>query len=82
MSEPQIDVLELFTRHAREVTGKRFDRITYQSTIAELGIDSVAIAELVAKIEDELHIRIPDDDFMQIQTVQDIADLVTALVRQ
>jgi acyl carrier protein len=76
MSDTEIDVLKLFQRAAREITGKSYPQVTYQSQIADLGIDSIAVAEMVAFIEDELNIRLPDDGFVRIRTIQDLADMV------
>jgi acyl carrier protein len=50
MSDTEIDVLKLFQRAAREITGKSYPQVTYQSQIADLGIDSIAVAEMVAFI--------------------------------
>jgi acyl carrier protein len=45
---------------------------------ADLGIDSLAFAQLLVEIEDRLNVRLEDDDLMTIElvTVADLIDLV------
>ena len=75
-SAEEFNFLTLFKQAAREVVGKPFDDITYDSSIAEFGIDSISTTEIVARIEDELNIRISDDALVQLRTVRDLADAV------
>ncbi|WP_432828483.1 acyl carrier protein [Dactylosporangium sp. CA-092794] len=43
---------------------------------AELGVDSLSIVNIVMKIEQVFGIAIDDNEFDQLQSVQDIFDLV------
>ena len=54
------------------------DKITMEATIADdLGIDSLDAVELVMAIEEELGVKIPDEELGQMKTVKDIADCIT-----
>lgn len=47
----------------------------------ELGVDSLAIIEIMFKLEDQFGVRMPEER-IPIRTVQDIADLVDRLVAE
>ena len=54
------------------------DKITMEATIADdLGIDSLDAVELVMAIEEELGVKIPDEELANMKTVKDIADCIT-----
>ncbi len=54
------------------------DKITMEASIADdLGIDSLDAVELVMAIEEELGVKIPDEELGKMKTVKDIADCVT-----
>lgn len=73
----EVNVLNLFTEIAKKVeSGKTFPEITRDTKIAALGIDSVAMMEIVGCIEDELDIVIPDEKLAQLQSVGDIERVV------
>lgn len=56
-----------------ESLGVRADEITEKSSLrADLGADSLEIAQLVLDLEDEFHCEIPDDDLQSVFTVGDI----------
>jgi acyl carrier protein len=81
MSAP-VDVLALFQKAALEVSGKQLSALTNDTVISKLGLDSVAVMELVSYFEEKLTIRMPDEDLAQIQTLGDLAKLVNRLVAQ
>lgn len=47
-------------------------RITDQSTLQDLGADSLDIIELIMKIEDTFDIHIDDEHIEQLRTIQDL----------
>ena len=54
------------------------EKITMEATIADdLGIDSLDAVELVMAIEEELGVKIPDEELGKMKTVKDIADCIT-----
>ncbi|MCU0698144.1 MAG: acyl carrier protein [Myxococcaceae bacterium] len=75
-----VHIPTLFAQAALEVSGKKIDTITGQTVIAKLGLDSVAVMELVAHFEEKLHIRMPDEDLAKVQTVADLGNLVKRLM--
>ncbi len=81
MSAP-VDVISLFQKAALEVSGKQLSGLTNETVISKLGLDSVAVMELVSYFEEKLSIRMPDEDLASIQTLGDLAKLVNRLVAQ
>ncbi len=57
------------------------DTVTPASTLESLGLDSLDLVELLFEVEDEFHIRIPQDggSALKTATVQDIIDSIQKL---
>src|SRR5712664_2529242 len=55
-----IDVIEMFKQAAFEVDNRRLPELKADTVIATLGMDSVAVMELVSYFEEKLRVRIPD----------------------
>ncbi|VEU78263.1 phosphopantetheine-binding protein [Mycoplasmopsis columbinasalis] len=51
-------------------------KVTPNSTLKELKIDSLDIAELIFDMENELKVTFNDEELTKLQSVQDIVDLV------
>jgi acyl carrier protein len=49
---------------------------TMQSTLADLGIDSIAALEMAGHVEHKLSIRLPDDELAHVNTIADLVKLV------
>jgi acyl carrier protein len=49
--------------------------------ISALGLDSVAVMELVSYFEEKLSIRMPDEELAKVQTINDLDQLVQRLTR-
>jgi acyl carrier protein len=75
-----VDVFALFQKAALEVNGKQLSGLTAETVISKLGLDSVAVMELVSYFEEKLSIRMPDEDLATIQTLGDLDKLVQRLV--
>jgi len=75
-------LLEMFRKMATEIAEKDFSHVTEDSVIADLGIDSLGMLELVGSMERELSVQIPDDELVGIQTVDQLLDLVQKRVPQ
>ncbi|HEV8323186.1 MAG TPA: acyl carrier protein [Myxococcota bacterium] len=71
------DIVALFKKAAFEVDNKKFDDLKLETSISELGLDSVAMLELIGYIEEELNVHFPDEDLARLQTLQDLSDLIT-----
>jgi len=79
MSE-SVDVVEMFKQAAFEVDNRRLPDLKPQTVITTLGMDSVAIMELVAWFEEKLGVRIPDEQLSKIRTVKDLRDTIAQLL--
>ena len=75
-----IDVVEMFKQAALEVDNRKLPNLTRESVIATLGMDSVAIMELVSYFEEKLSVRIPDEELTRIRTVADLRDTIARLL--
>lgn len=74
------DLIGTFQRMAAEIAEKDFSHVVEDAKIAELGIDSLGMLELVGRLEQELDVQIPDERLVGIQTVRQLLDLVQAEV--
>lgn len=53
------------------------EQITLQSDVVkDLGADSLDVVELLISLEDDYGISIPEDDIVNVKTVQDIVDMI------
>jgi len=75
-----IDVVEMFKQAALEVDNRKLPQLTRETVIATLGMDSVAIMELVSYFEEKLAVRIPDEELGRIRTVGDLRDILVRLL--
>ena len=48
--------------------------------VKELGMDSVAVMELVSYFEEQLEVRIPDEELSRIRTVRDLRNTIARLL--
>ena len=74
MNRPEL--IKTFQRMASEIAEKDFSHVTEDAKIAQLGIDSLGMLELVGEMEKELGVQIPDEQLVGIQTVRQLLDLV------
>lgn len=75
-----VSISQLFAQAALEVNGKKLEGLNKDTVISKLGLDSVAIMELVSFFEEKLNIRMPDEDLAKVQTIGDLGDVVKRLV--
>ena len=76
----RIDVIEMFKQAAFEVDNRRLPNLSADTVIASLGMDSVAVMELVSWFEEKLGVRIPDEQLSRIRTVRDLRDTIARLL--
>ena len=50
--------------------------ITEDTTLEDLGADSLALVELVMSVEEEFEIQIEDEDMEKFKTVGDVLDYI------
>ncbi len=70
------DLIDLFSRTAAEVTEREFAPIVESTVIAELGIDSLGMLEIIGSLERDLKIHIPDENLATISTIKELIDEV------
>jgi acyl carrier protein len=73
-------VLAVFQEAARQVDGSGRLAVTRETQISELGLDSVAVMELVAHVEQQLQIRIPDEQLTSASSIGHLVDVVERLL--
>ena len=78
MARSRNELLDVFRATATEVAEKDFHDVAETSTIAELGIDSLGMLEIIGSLERELRIQIPDESLAGIVTVKDLLNAVEA----
>ena len=72
----------------REILVKKYslpsESIRPEATLESLKLDSLDLVETLFEVEDEFHIRVPQDGSvnLKIATVQDIVDVVNRLLEQ
>jgi acyl carrier protein len=69
-------LLDVFRRTATEVAEKDFLAVAEATRIADLGIDSLGMLEIIGSLERELRIHIPDESLAGVQTVKDLLNAV------
>ena len=72
------ELLQIFRSTASEIAEKDLKSVDEAGLIAELGIDSLELLEVIGSLERDLDIRVPDDQLVGIQTVGQLLNLVAA----
>jgi acyl carrier protein len=81
MAEGQVvDVIQLFKDAALEVSNRKLEGLDRNTVISQLGMDSVAVMELVSYFEEKLNVRMPDEDLARINTIGDLSTLIQRLM--
>lgn len=75
MSDSQ-EIIELFKKAAWEVDRKEFETLDLDAKISELGIDSVAMLEVIGYLEEELDVHLPDEKIARVQNLRDLTTLI------
>jgi acyl carrier protein len=69
-------LLTLFRETASEVVEKDFHHVAESTVIAELGIDSLGMLEIIGSMERSLKIQIPDESLSGVETIKDLLEVV------
>ena len=70
------ELVGLFKKTAEEIAEKQFGELNEESVIANMGVDSLAMLEVIGEMERELKIQIPDDQLVGIETIKQLLDVV------
>jgi acyl carrier protein len=69
-------LITTFKRVASDVVERDFPNMAGETVIADLGIDSLHMLEIVGAMERELKVQIPDDQLVGLQTINDLVELL------
>jgi acyl carrier protein len=70
------DLVKLFQKFAAEIEPNDYSHVTENDSIANLGIDSLGLSELVGALEQELEIHIPEEQLAGVRTVKQLFELM------
>jgi len=70
------ELLDVFRTTATEIAERDFHGVLESSKIAELGIDSLGMLEIIGSLERALRIQIPDESLAGVVTVEDLLNAV------
>lgn len=82
MTAPSADVAERVVAVLKRLSREPVDPRPESSLVADLGLDSLRLLEVVAELEDEFGIYIPLNDLPEITTVGQAVDRVSALLQE
>lgn len=68
------ELLKVFRRHAEAGA----DVTENSHLVADLGIDSLGVMEVIADLEDMFHLQIPDETLREVDTIGDVEKAVEA----
>ena len=82
MAEIEPTLLEIIKDHAVGLAGEP----TRETPIADLGIDSFSIVEIIYEVEEKLSVEVPfnanENPFGEMKTVGDLIDALNALIKK
>ena len=68
----EVKVLQVFENALKEIFPGAQHSITSETVIADLGVDSISLMEIVGILEDELKVKLSDEEITKIRTVADL----------
>lgn len=80
MGRPEL--MDMFRNLATEIAERDLSHVQETDAIADLGIDSLAMLELVGTMERELSIQVPDEMLVGLSTVRQLLELVESRLRK
>jgi acyl carrier protein len=69
-------MVEAFRSMASEIAEMDFSHVEEDDVIADLGMDSLSMLELVGTMEREYEVRIPEEQLVSVETVRQLLDVV------
>jgi acyl carrier protein len=70
------EIIGMLKKAIWEVDQKKLDGLSAGDAISALGIDSVAMLEVIGYLEDELDVHVTDDKLSSVKTVGDLAAVI------
>lgn len=81
MAEIEPTLMEIIKEHAVGLTGE----LTRDTEIADLGIDSFSVVEIIYEVEEKLGVEVPfnanENPFGDMKTVGDMIDALNNLIK-
>ncbi len=78
----RLQLIKLFRNLASEIAEKDLSHLQEDHAMSDLGIDSLAMLELVGTMERELCIRLPDDELVGLVTIRQLLEVVEGRMAQ
>lgn len=82
MAEMEATLLEIIKEHAVGLTGE----LSRETPIADLGIDSFSVVEIIYEVEEKLDVEVPfnanENPFGEMATVGDLIDALNKLIQK
>ena len=75
-----VNIIDMFAQAAYDVDHRKLSGLTADTVISSLGMDSVAVMELIAYFEEKLDVRIPDEDLGRVRTLGDLREAIARLL--
>lgn len=79
MPHTQEQILETLIREVRALAPEQSDIHEQTDLVAEVGLDSMKVMDLVMRIEDEFDVLVPINDLATIRTPGELAALIRRL---
>ena len=76
-----MSILQTIQRMMAEQFELKEESLTPDAQLETLGLDSLSVIEFMFNLEDEFHIKLPDER-VEIKTIQDIANIVERMVAE
>ncbi|MEO8548777.1 MAG: acyl carrier protein [Kofleriaceae bacterium] len=71
-----VDIVETIGAMVRAELGALVVEVTPDTRIADLGVDSLKLLRLVAKLEKRFGIELEDDVIFEVETLRGLADVI------
>ncbi len=82
MSDMEASLLEIIKEHAVGLTGE----LSRDTPIADLGIDSFSVVEIIYEVEEKLGVEVPfnanENPFGEMSSVGDLLDALNKLIKK
>jgi acyl carrier protein len=82
MAEIETSLLEIIKEHAVGLTGE----LSRETPIADLGIDSFSVVEIIYEVEEKLGVEVPfnanENPFGEMASVGDLIDALNKLIKK
>ena len=75
-----MDIREVLIRILKE-KGANVDQLSEETSLKELGLDSLDTVEVMMAIEEELSIEFSTDELADAKTIQDVLNLIEKKVK-